>query len=54
MNLPLCHPKAINGGSPDPPSHQPGSDGREGRMGGSQGKRCLLIVAPSICCQLLW
>lgn len=51
---PVCHPKAINGGSSDPPSHQPGSDGREGRMGGSQGKRCLLIVAPSICCQLLW
>lgn len=34
--------KAINGGSSDPPSHQPGSKGREGRMGGSQGKHCTI------------
>lgn len=30
--------KAIDGGSPDPTSHQPCTKGGEGHMGGSQGQ----------------
>lgn len=29
--------KAINGGSTNPPPHQPGAEGREGCVGGRQG-----------------
>lgn len=36
--FPLPHPKAIDGGSSDPPSHQQSANGREGHLGGSQGK----------------
>lgn len=36
---PVCFRKAIDGGSPDPTSHQPGSERGEGRMGGCQGEK---------------
>lgn len=34
----LCLPTAIDGGSPDTPSYQQSAKGREGHMGGCQGK----------------